>query len=79
MSGDVDQQIKPGLWTLSDLCSFLNLSEAGARGMLKRREIPADCIVRLGKRRLRFIPDRIRTWLQLDEQDDTSPAVEKSP
>lgn len=53
------------LWTVRELSGFLSLSPAAVRSMLKRREIPENCVRRVGKRRLRFIPGAVREWLNL--------------
>ena len=67
------------LWTLHDLGAYLRLSEPGVRGMLKRREIPKDCILKLGKRRLRFIPDRVRAWLDIIDRATDQKKSEQLP
>lgn len=52
------------LWAVSDLASFLNITEEGVRGMRKRGEIPEGCIVKIG-RRIRFYPSEVYSWLGL--------------
>jgi len=52
---------KDGLWTVRQACEWLSVSELSLRTMLKRREIPLEIIVRLG-RRVRFRSDLLRDW-----------------
>ena len=62
------------LLTVRDLAEFLAVSVESVRGMLKRREIPVHCIVRVGKRRVRFHAGRIREWLGLGLEAGSQPS-----
>ena len=52
---------KDGLWTVRQACEWLSVSELSLRTMLKRREIPPEIILKLG-RRVRFRSDLLREW-----------------
>lgn len=53
---------KDGLWTVRQACEWLSVTELSLRTMLKRREIPLEIIVKLG-RRVRFRSDLLRNWV----------------
>ena len=53
---------KDGLWNIRQACEWLSVTELSLRTMLKRREIPAEIIVKLG-RRVRFRSDLLRDWV----------------
>ena len=50
-----------GLWTVRQACEWLSMTEHSLRTMLKRREIPPEIILKLG-RRVRFRSDLLRDW-----------------
>jgi len=52
---------KDGLWTVRQACEWLSVTELSLRTMLKRREIPLEIILKLG-RRVRFRSDLLREW-----------------
>ena len=52
---------KDGLWNIRQACEWLSVTEHSLRTMLKRREIPAEIILKLG-RRVRFRSDLLRAW-----------------
>ena len=52
---------KDGLWSVRQACEWLSLTEHSLRTMLKRREIPPEIILKLG-RRVRFRSDLLRDW-----------------
>lgn len=52
---------KDGLWNVRQACEWLSVTELSFRTMLKRRQIPADIIIKLG-RRVRFRSDLLRDW-----------------
>ena len=45
---------KDGLWTVRQACEWLSMTELSLRTMLKRRQIPPEIILKLG-RRVRFL------------------------
>src|SRR5260221_14660379 len=51
------------LWTVRQLSAWLSMTEHGVRCMLRRRHIPLEATVRIG-RRVRFRPEAIRAWIQ---------------
>jgi excisionase family DNA binding protein len=53
---------KDGLWNIRQACDWLSVTELSLRTMLKRREIPTEIIVKLG-RRVRFRSDLLRDWV----------------
>lgn len=53
---------KDGLWNIRQACEWLSVSELSLRTMLKRRQIPANIIVKLG-RRVRFRSDLLKEWV----------------
>lgn len=53
---------KDGLWTVRQACEWLSVTEHSLRTMLKRREIPPEIILKLG-RRVRFRSDLLREWV----------------
>jgi hypothetical protein len=52
---------KDGLWTVRQACEWLSMTELSLRTMLKRRQIPPEIILKLG-RRIRFRSDLLRDW-----------------
>jgi excisionase family DNA binding protein len=53
---------KDGLWNIRQTCEWLSVTELSLRTMLKRREIPAEIIVKIG-RRVRFRSDLLKAWV----------------
>jgi excisionase family DNA binding protein len=53
---------KDGLWTVRQTSEWMSVTELSLRTMLKRREIPAPIIVKIG-RRVRFRSDLLRDWV----------------
>lgn len=49
------------LWTVKQAADWLSISEQSLRTMLKRRQIPRQAILKLG-RRVRFRSDFLRDW-----------------
>lgn len=49
------------LWNVKQAADWLAVSELSLRSMLKRRQIPAEAIIKLG-RRVRFRSDALREW-----------------
>jgi excisionase family DNA binding protein len=52
---------KDGLWNVRQACEWLSVSELSLRTMLKRRQIPPEIVLKLG-RRVRFRSDLLREW-----------------
>jgi excisionase family DNA binding protein len=50
------------LWTIRQACAWLSLSEHALRTMLRRNQLPAEAVVRLG-RRIRFKSTALRAWV----------------
>ena len=50
------------LWTLEDFASWLRITVLAARAMLRRRELPADAVIKIG-RRVRLRAERIKAWV----------------
>ena len=53
--------VQDGLWNVKQACAWLSISELSLRTMMKRRQIPAEAILKLG-RRVRFRSDLLREW-----------------
>lgn len=49
------------LWTVKQACEWLSMTELALRTMLKRRQVPDDAILKLG-RRIRFRSEILRDW-----------------
>jgi len=49
------------LWTVRQAGAWLSMSELSLRTMLKRRQIPAEIVLKIG-RRVRFRSDLLRAW-----------------
>ena len=49
------------LWSVRQAAQWLSISEMSLRTMLKRRQIPAELVLKLG-RRVRFRSDLLRAW-----------------
>ncbi len=52
----------PVLWTVEDCAKWLSLTVMSFRCMLRRREIPAEAVVRIG-RRVRLRADLLQAWV----------------
>lgn len=50
------------LWTVRQACAWMSLTEHALRTMLRRNQLPAEAIVRIG-RRIRFRSNALRAWL----------------
>ena len=55
------QQLTDPLWTIRQACQWLSVTELSLRTMLKRRQIPPEIVLKLG-RRVRFRSDLLRDW-----------------
>lgn len=49
------------LWSVREAARWLSVTELSLRTMLKRRQFPADVVLKLG-RRVRFRSDLLRAW-----------------
>jgi len=54
-------EVPDELWTLKDFAEWLRITVWAARGMLKRRQLPPESIVKIG-RRVRIRIDIVRDW-----------------
>lgn len=61
MSGGVNKL--PELLTADQVAEWLRLSKKAVYSMAERGEIPTQCIVRIGPRRLRFDAAAMRAWI----------------
>jgi len=51
------------LWTIPQACSWLSLTEHALRTMLRRNQLPAEAVVRIG-RRIRFKSTTLCAWVE---------------
>lgn len=51
------------LWNIRQACSWLSLTEHALRTMLRRNQLPAEAIIRIG-RRIRFRSTALRAWVE---------------
>ena len=49
------------LWNVKQACAWLSITEHSLRTMLKRKQFPPGCVLKLG-RRVRFRSDILRDW-----------------
>jgi predicted DNA-binding transcriptional regulator AlpA len=59
-------QVEPmkRLLTVRDLAARLGESESAIRTRLKRNQIPEDCIMETGRRKIRFDPVKTDQWIE---------------
>ena len=50
------------LWTLEDFAAWLRITVMAARAMLRRRELPAEAVLKIG-RRVRLRAEIIKAWV----------------
>jgi len=50
------------LWTLEDFAAWLRITVLAARAMLRRRELPAESVLKIG-RRVRLRAEVIKAWV----------------
>ena len=50
------------LWTLEDFAAWLRITVLAARAMLRRRELPAEAVLKIG-RRVRLRAEIIKAWV----------------
>jgi excisionase family DNA binding protein len=51
------------LWTVRQASAWLAVSEHALRCMLRRHQLPAEAVVRIG-RRVRFRSEALRLWVR---------------
>ena len=51
-----------GLWTVRQASQWLSVTELSLRTMMKRREIPGELLLKIG-RRVRFRSDLFKSWV----------------
>lgn len=51
------------LWTVRQTSAWLSMTQEALRCMLRRNQVPAGVIVRIG-RRIRFKPAALRAWIE---------------
>jgi len=61
MSNLASNPAPDALWNVKQVSEWLSVTELALRTMLKRGQLPAEAILRLG-RRIRFRSDLIRHW-----------------
>src|SRR5689334_8107852 len=54
------------LWDVEKLAQFIAVTPGALRCMLRRGEVPRNCICRVGVRRIRFLPAAVLEWLKLE-------------
>jgi len=50
------------LWTLEDFAAWLRITPMAARAMLRRRELPPESVVKIG-RRVRLRAEIVKAWV----------------
>jgi len=58
-----EQTTKPLLlWTVEEFAQWMRITTMAARCMLRRRELPPDAVIKIG-RRVRLRADLIQEWV----------------
>jgi len=57
-------QVRQGtqLWTVEEFAQWMRITTMAARCMLRRREIPADAVIKIG-RRVRLRAELVQEWV----------------
>jgi hypothetical protein len=50
------------LWTVEDFAAWLRITPMAARAMLRRRELPPESVVKIG-RRVRLRAEVVKAWV----------------
>jgi hypothetical protein len=50
------------LWTLEDFAAWLRITPMAARAMLRRRELPPESVLKIG-RRVRLRAEIVKAWV----------------
>jgi hypothetical protein len=62
----IDVALDGKLWTKEELGAFTGKTVEAINGMMRRRAIPAEAIIHVGKA-VRFLPSAIYSWLGLEK------------
>ncbi|MEK7469262.1 MAG: hypothetical protein AAB074_17955 [Planctomycetota bacterium] len=54
---------EPLLWRVDEAADFMRISPDALRSMMRRREIPLECILKMGKRRVRLVTAKLLAWI----------------
>ena len=52
----------PTLWTVEEFAQWMRITPMAARCILRRRELPAEAVIRIG-RRVRLRADLVQKWV----------------
>ena len=58
----MDAESPETLWTVDDFAAWLRITPMAARAMIRRRELPPNSIVKIG-RRVRLRAEMIKAWV----------------
>ena len=58
----MDAQTPETLWTIEDFAAWLRITPMAARAMLRRRELPREAILKIG-RRVRLRAEIVKSWV----------------
>ena len=58
----MDDQSPETLWTVEDFAAWLRITPMAARAMLRRRELPPESLVKIG-RRVRLRAEIVKAWV----------------
>jgi hypothetical protein len=50
------------LWTIEDFATWLRITVLAARAMLRRRELPPEAVIKVG-RRVRLRAELVKAWV----------------
>lgn len=50
------------LWTVQECAKWMSMTPLAIRGLLRRREIPAPAVIKIG-RRVRIRADMVQEWV----------------
>ena len=58
----MDAKTPETLWTIEDFAVWLRITPMAARAMLRRRELPREAILKIG-RRVRLRAEIVKAWV----------------
>lgn len=58
----MDAESPETLWTVEDFAAWLRITPMAARAMLRRRELPPESVVKIG-RRVRLRSEVVKAWV----------------
>jgi hypothetical protein len=58
----MDAESPETLWTVEDFAAWLRITPMAARAMLRRRELPPESVVKIG-RRVRLRAEVVKAWV----------------